>query len=223
MKKSVSMTVSVMCVLALLISCSITGCSSKELSRGEAKKLLEKKIGDGKEIGDLASGFVVAGGIPSFGAFTGVEKQITPDVYRSMEKKGLVKLQGLGMAMFGERFIVSFPEDIRKKYVLSTKSGETVEMDGRTYTKDVSKVLLAKSSIKEITGIRQEGKDTGAKAEVELVLHMETTPFGELMMSDLLRGPDIECLAKFERYDDGWRLVKDSIIPAKLARSMGIK
>lgn len=220
MGKPISISITIVCILVFLISWSTIGCSSKELNRGEAKKLLSKVVGD--EIGDLDSGFVVAGGIPSFGAFTGTEKQITPAVYRLMEKKGLVKLQELGLVMLGERFFVTFPDDIRKKYVLSTESKETVQMDGRTYTKDISKVLLGKSSIKEITGIRQEGKDVGAKAKVEFIIHMEVTPFGELMLPDYLKGPDIAFIANVERYDDGWRIVNGSLMPVQLAKSMGI-
>ena len=45
---------------------------------------------------------------------------------------------------------------------------------------------------------------------------MELTPFGEIILPDHLKGPDIEFIAKFDRYDDGWRLDKDSSTPVVL-------
>lgn len=214
----------VVCALIMSLTVGIVtiGCSSKELSRSEAKKIIQKEMGDGKVPGNLDSGFVISGGIPSFGAFAGVKKDIRPDDYRSMEKKGLVKLQNMGLVMLGERFLVTFPDDIRKKYVLSTQSKDKIEMNGKTYTKDISKVLLGQSSIKEITGIRQEGKDTGAKARVEFTIHIEVTPFGEIMLPKFMQG-DIPFIAKFEKYDDGWRIAKDGIYPVEVAKKMGIE
>ncbi|MDD3294488.1 MAG: hypothetical protein PHG20_07360 [Geobacteraceae bacterium] len=196
------------------------GCSSKELTRSEARKILEKTTG--KEIGDLNSGFVVAGGIPSSDAFMGLEKHITPEDYRTLEREGMIKLENMGLVVFGERFLVTFPEDINKKYVLSTETKDTVEMDGKKFTKDVSKVVLGQSSIKEITGIRQEGKETGAKARVEFTVHMEVTPFGKVMLLPSLQG-DVPYIAKFEKYDDGWRIVKNGLYPVAMARKMGME
>ena len=216
MRKLIGLLTLLLCAVILLF-----GCSGKELSRSTAKKLLEKYNGDGKETGNLDSGFVVAGGMPSFGQFTGIEKQVTPDVYKVMEKEGLVQLKRMGEVMFGERFIVTFPEDIRKKYILSTENKETVKMNGQSYTKDISKVLLARSSVKEITGIRQDGKDTGAKARVEFIIHMEVTPFGKHMLPDFMQGPDINFIGKFEKYDDGWRIAKNGVMPVKVAQQMG--
>lgn len=212
----------VVCAVSFILTMGIAiiGCSSKELTRNEAKKILEKNTG--KEIGDFNSGFVIAGGMPSSDAYMGLEKHITPEDYRTLEREGIIKLENMGLVVFGERFLVTFPEDIKKKYVLSTETKDTVEMDGKNFTKDVSKVVLGQSSIKEITGIRQEGKETGAKARVEFTLHMEVTPFGKVMMLPSMQG-DVPYIAKFEKYDDGWRIVKNGVYPVAMARKMGME
>jgi len=217
MKRHIKMA---FCVVLALIT--LAGCTSKELSRSKAKKLIEKQLGDGKIVGDLYSGFVVTEFL-SFDELSSfkVTKHITSNDYKLMQNSGLVELQDMGYAMLGKRFIVTFPEDVKKKYVISTESKEKFEMDGRSYSKDVSKVLLGKVLIKEITGIVQEGKDIGAKAKVEFVLHMEASPFGKFMLSDLMQEGDNEYIAKCERYDDGWRIIKENgMMPAKIAKDM---
>jgi len=204
-----------------LLFSGIGACSSDELTRKSAAKILEKYNGDGNEAIDLASGYVVAGWMPSPDGFLSGTKQITPDTYRAMEKAGLVYLQSLGRVTGGEKFLVEFPESVKNRYVLGTEIKEKVVVDGKTYAKETSRVLLAKRSIKQITGIRQEQTKAGSIARIEFVFHFEVSPFGQLLLDGLFKG-DVPYIAKLAVYDDGWRIAGENIYPAVMANALGL-
>ena len=198
----------IVCILLVTVMIMSLGCGSKELSRSEAKKILDKEFGDGKYYDKFGTGFVFCKN------FLSNKNGLEPDQYKFLENNGVIKIQGLGKTMFGnERYAVTIPEDIQKKYVASVKKGDKVEIDGKYYTKDISMVLFGTYSVNEITGIRQEGKDIGAKALVEFTVKLEPTPFGQILITKkiLENKGKIPSTAKLERYDDGWRYIKNSL------------
>jgi hypothetical protein len=199
------------CMVPIIIATiMLVGCGSKELSRSEAKKILDKLHGDGKSYADFDTGLVFTKhGLSS-------PHGLEPNAYKYLEKNGIITLQGLGKSVWGnERYAVQIPDDIQKKYVASVKKRDNVELDGKHYTNAINKVLIGTYSVNEITGIRQDGKDTVAKALVEYTVKFKSTPFGRVLHNNkfLEKGDkgEIQVSANFERYDDGWRYVKGSI------------
>lgn len=195
----------------------IQGCTSKkDLSRSSAKKILEKKINEPMYT-KLPSGFVVASHMPgSFESFSGMGiKSPTPAVYKELQSRGLITLTNLGMVMLGERYYVAFTPDAEKEFVKERKKGEVVTLDNQSYTKDESTVLLANSKVGDITGITEPSMVEGRKvAFVDFNVHIEKTPFGEVMLPDFLKKTPVPFRAEFVLYDDGWR-VSDKVLPVE--------
>lgn len=210
MKRLFGITVYISLVVVMMIS---FGCSSNELSRSEAKKIINKVlIGDGKEYTDFRTGFVFCKHW-SVEGFGGLEQSD----YKQLEQSGLIKLQDLGKTIWGvQRYFVSIPEDVQKIYLKSVKKGDKVDMDGKTYTKDTSTLMVSTDQcVNEITGIRQEGKEIGAKAIVEFTLKQKFTPFGNVSYKkEFIEKSEKGILAVqvgFEKYDDGWRIQEKSL------------
>jgi hypothetical protein len=154
----------------------LTACGTGDLSRSKAKEMLEKET-IGPIILDLPSNFVVAAmGIMNDGA--------TPDpkVYESLKEQKVIILQDLGDAIFAKRYFVTFPPDAAKLFVKSTKKGEPVTFDGKSYSKDTSRVLAATVKTVEIDGITQPSMEEGKKVcYVEFKIVLEETPFSILL------------------------------------------
>ena len=188
--------------------------SSNELSRSQAKKILEKTIADKNKMAKIKSGAVVENS-DDYYTDSIYTKRVTLEIYRSMEKQGLVNLQDLGKEAYynDPQYLVTFPDEVKNKYIKSTEvspsPAKVVKYNGKTYTKELSVVDLGKYSLKEITGIRQEGEEMGAKARVEFIMQLEKTPFGQFMLDDFMQG-DIQAVAIFEKWDDGWRIAKEN-------------
>ena len=204
-------------LLVLMVFIVVQGCTSKkDLSRASAKKILEKKINEPMYT-KLPSGFVVASYMPgSFGSFSGMDvKSPTPAVYKELQNRGMVTLADLGLAILAERYFVTFPADIEKKYVKETKKGEVVTLDDQSYTKDESTILLANTKMGDVTGITEPSMVEGRKvAYVDFNVHIEKTPFGEVMLPDFLKKTPVPFRAEFVLYDDGWR-VSDKVLPVE--------
>jgi hypothetical protein len=203
--------------MAITVTVNVACTKNSDLTRGKAKKILEKKINGPEYYKKFPSGFVVASTMPgSFGSFSGTDiKSATPDVYRELQERGMVTLTNLGQVMMGERFYVTFPDDVGKKYVKETKKVEQVSFNGNSYTKDMSEVLLAHSKVRDITGITEPSMVDGRKVcFVDFDVEMEKTPFGEVMLPDFMKESPIKMRAEFVLYDDGWR-VTNKVLPVK--------
>ncbi|OGW38729.1 MAG: hypothetical protein A2Y97_12925 [Nitrospirae bacterium RBG_13_39_12] len=51
-------------------------------------------------------------------------------------------------------------------------------------------------------------------AYVDFNVHIEKTPFGEVMLPDFLKKTPVPFRAEFVLYDDGWR-VSDKVLPVE--------
>lgn len=195
----------------------VSACNPGRLSRANVKKKLEERL-NRSIYTDLASGFVAASynlSMMDSSTFR-IAKNPSPQMYQELRRKGLVNLTPLGRGILQEKYYVSFPDEVAKKYIVSTRKGGTIKIGKNSYSQDSSSILLGDLKVGKITGITEPSDIVGQKVSyIEFELIVDKTPFGETMLSNYLQQSPVPFKAEFILYDDGWRLT-NKVLPTVL-------
>lgn len=165
-----------------LYSALIAGCTSKELSRKEAFKLLQQ----GKHYPQLLN----------YDIYCGDPEHAKKVIDAGLEAQGLLSVQRTQKLGDIGSPLIHFT-DKAKAYLLPTPESDR--------SSNIQKVKLADEELVEVTGIKtgQTGKD----AEVEFTTaYKNLTPFSVLVPTNFKNHATRK--ANFALYDDGWRLEK---------------
>lgn len=197
--------------IPLIVAFVVSSCNFGNLSQSRAKKLLEKELNI-IETTKIPTGYVETS------IFEDLEKIIdealgsgikaaTLETYKELADKGLINLSILSEDVFLEVLYVEITDEIAGKYVRSTEKGEEVEFNNKIYTRDESEVILADVKIKNIASITELSIVAGQKTcIVDFAIQIERTPFGDVMLPDLLQKDFLEMRALFVRDKDGWQV-----------------
>lgn len=168
--------------LIILIASLITGCSSKELSREDASRIIKQEMQFPKVVD-----YDIFCGDPAF-----AKKVLDAE----LEAQGLLTV--LRTQKLGDvgKPIIQFT-DKAQPYLLPTPEKDK--------SINIQKVKLAEEQLKEITGIKM--MDDGKSAVAEYTTsYKNVTPFSSLVNTNFSKEDKHQ--AYFALYDDGWRLEK---------------
>lgn len=196
----------------------LVGCTSSNLSRNEAKKLLKEKIEKAPKItAVLPTGYVVVSQMPSasdFGLDMGgmVKKELRENDYKMLEEKKCLILRNWGDTILGKKYYVSIEPDMEKYILKSEKS--MVDLGTRkgkklAAAKFKNVVLLGEAKVGEILGITEPSEKDGKKVcYVDFNVIIDKTPFGQVLIKSKFQKSPLNFSAQFVLYDDGWHLEK---------------
>ncbi len=165
-----------------LYSALIAGCTSKELSREEAFKLLQQ----GKHYPQLLD----------YDVYCGDPQHAKKVIDAGLESIGLLTVQRTSKLGEAGSPLIHFT-DKAKSYLLPTPESDK--------SSNIQKVKLADEELVEVIGIKtgESGKD----AVVEFkAAYKNLTPFSVLVSTNFKQQPTRK--ANFALYDDGWKLEK---------------
>ncbi len=166
----------------ILIVGLISGCSSKELSREEASRIIKKEMQFPKVV--------------DYDILCGDPVHARKVIGAGLEEKGLVTVQRTQKLKDIGKPLISFTEKA-KPYLLPTP-----EKDKKF---EIQKVKIAEEEFVNVTGIQMSEDDKNAIAEYTTA-YKNVSDFSALINRDYNK-PDTH-KAYFALYDDGWRLEK---------------
>jgi len=180
-------------IYLIFISIGLTACSSGELSRAKAKKMIAQKyefpLVEFRNYDELTLG--------------GMSKKYLDNGMMTMET---YYRNEFGKQKRKQRKVITEEGDA---YVVKTITNQIWGGSTKQYATNLQK-------IDDITGIRTNDDNTRATVELSLVRY-NSTPWGDkdkyINEGDILKR-DI----KFEKYDDGWRITS----PKKIPRCMSL-
>ena len=220
LKRALTGYLSISVFILLILFFVVSGCDSGNLSRSRAKELLENKL-SAVETTKIPTGYVETSIFEDLEKIidealgTGI-KAATLDTYQELAGKGLLKLNMLSEDVFWEVIYVEIPDEMAGKYVKSTKKGDEIEFNNAIYTKDESEVILADIKVKTITVITEPSIVEGQKTcIIDFTIQIERTPFGDVLLPDLLQKDFLEMKALFVMDDNEWQ-VGDKIMASEL-------
>jgi hypothetical protein len=169
-------------ILIILIAGLIAGCSSKELSREEASRIIQKEMQYPKVVD-----YDISCGDPAM-----ARKVIDA----GLEEKGLVTVQRTQKL-----------EDIGKPFITFTDKAKPLLLPTREKDKkfEIQKVKIADEEFVNVTGIYTSEAGKNAVAEYTTT-YKNVSDFSALFNRNYNQ-PDTN-KAYFALYDDGWRLEK---------------
>lgn len=163
-------------------------CSSGELTRGKAEKLINEKFG-----------FPLA-------EFTTYNQQGVFSSRKTLEKEGALKVINYTEKSFsGRRYAKEKVEitGLGKKYIFKGQSDH--------FGKNSTKLATNTIEVKEITGIKTDENNLNATVEL-ILIRKNITPWG-VGYKYYKENQEIQKNIQFEKYDDGWRITSPSNIP----------
>jgi hypothetical protein len=169
-------------LILALISLLITGCTSGELTREEAFRLIQQSK--------------LYPQVTSYDIYTGDPQQAKKLIDAGLERAGLITVQRTQKLSKGGNPFIRFT-DKAQSYFLPTPESDR--------SSNIQKVKLADEELVEVTGIKTGQSEERVVVEYTTA-YKNLTPFAVLVTPDFKKHSTRR--ANFSLYDDGWRMEK---------------